>query len=74
MTSKLLRADAALDLALAVIASSTAPLVLLDGSFAVVAASSSFYQAFQIEPEHAAGKEIFALGDGEWDVRQLRPC
>lgn len=72
MTSKLLHADAALDLALAVIASSTAPLVLLDGTFAVVAASSSFYQAFKIDPARATGQQIFALGAGEWDVRQLR--
>lgn len=72
MTSKLLHADAALDLALAVIASSTAPLVLLDGNFAVVAASSSFYHAFQIDPAQADGREIFALGAGEWNIRQLR--
>nr|WP_293682943.1 sensor histidine kinase [uncultured Phenylobacterium sp.] len=72
MTSQPPHGEAAADLALAVIASSTAPLVLLDGSFAVVAASSSFYRAFQIDPAHAAGLEIFALGGGEWDVRQLR--
>ena len=41
MTSKLLHADVALDLALAVIASSTAPLLLLDGSFTVIAASTA---------------------------------
>jgi len=72
MTSKPLHTDAALDLALAVIASSIAPMLLLDGSFAVVAASSSFYHAFRIDPALAAGQQIFALGDGEWDVPQLR--
>lgn len=64
--------DVALDLALAIIASSTAPLVLLDGSFAVIAGSSSFFHAFQIDPAAAEGRKIFDLGAGEWDVRQLR--
>ncbi len=64
--------DAALDLALAVIASSTAPLVLLDGDLNVIAASGSFYRAFEIEPAGAPGQPLFALGDGEWDVPQLR--
>jgi len=67
-----LHPDALLDLALAVIASSTAPLVLLDGDLAVIAASSSFYRAFQIDPAKAAGKALFALGAGEWNIPQLR--
>jgi two-component sensor histidine kinase len=72
MASRPLHPDAALDLALAVIAASTAPLVLLDERFAVIAASSSFYHAFDIDPTSATGEEIFALGGGEWDIRQLR--
>jgi two-component sensor histidine kinase len=72
VASKPLHPDAALDLALAVIASSTAPLVLLDGDLAVVAASSSFYHAFQIDPAKAAGRALFALGAGEWNRPQLR--
>ena len=67
-----LHPDALLDLALAVIASSTAPLVLLDGDLAVIAASSSFYRAFQIDPAKAAGKALFALGAGEWNIPELQ--
>ena len=37
-------------LALAVVGSSTAPLVLLDGDLKVIAASASFFTAFQINP------------------------
>jgi two-component sensor histidine kinase len=62
----------ALDLALAVIASSNAPLLLLDGDLAVVAASTSFCRAFQIDPANVPGHHLFVLGAGEWDVRQLR--
>lgn len=64
--------EAALGLALAVIAASDAPLLLLDGKLAVVAASTSFCRAFQIHPVQAIGREIFALGHGEWDVPRLR--
>ena len=61
----------ALNLALAVIASSVAPLLLLDKDLMVVAASTSFCKAFQIPPEKAQGCQLASLGDGEWQVPQL---
>lgn len=62
---------AALSLMLAVIGSSDAPLVLLDGNLKVIAASASFCRVFQIDPASVPGKRIAALGQGEWDVPQL---
>ncbi len=59
-------------LALAVVVSSDAPTLLLDGDFAVIACSASFVHAFQIDPEAIKGVPVFALGAGEWDVPQLR--
>ena len=59
-------------LALALIASSEAPVLLLDGDLTVVAASASFSRNFQIDPAAIPGRSMFQLGDGEWDVRQLR--
>jgi two-component sensor histidine kinase len=59
-------------LALALVATSDAPILLLDGTATVIAASDSFSRAFQIEPAHLAGLSLFALGAGEWDVAQLR--
>jgi two-component sensor histidine kinase len=64
--------DATLNLALALVGSSSAPLLLLDGNLAVIAASTSFCNAFGIDPLSVAGAELFALGRGEWDVPQLR--
>jgi len=64
--------DAALSMALALIASSTEPLVLLDGDLNVIAASRSFCQAFEIDPETVPGRSMFDLGAGEWGVGQLR--
>jgi two-component sensor histidine kinase len=64
--------EVALSLALAVIESSNAPLVLLDGDLKVIAASKSFLRGFQIDPAGVVGRPLFELGDGEWDVPQLR--
>ncbi len=66
-----LHPEASLSLALAVIASSSAPVVLLDGNLRVIAASTSFYQAFLIDPTTAPEKQFSKLGDGEWNVAQL---
>jgi two-component sensor histidine kinase len=59
-------------LALAMVLSSPAPLLLLDGELMVIAASASFCRVFGLQPAAVAGHPFFELGDGEWDVRQLR--
>jgi len=64
--------DAALSLTVAVVASSHGPLLLLDGSLNVVVASKSFSRAFNIDPDAVVGRSLFALGQGEWNVPQLR--
>jgi two-component system, sensor histidine kinase PdtaS len=63
--------DVALNLGLAVIASSTSPLLLLDGDLTVVAASRSFWRAFQIDPSNIADRPLSELGSGEWHLPQL---
>jgi two-component sensor histidine kinase len=64
--------DTGLALAMAVVGSSTAPLILLDGGIRIVTASASFFDAFQIGRTHAEGRSLFDLRSGEWDVPQLR--
>jgi two-component sensor histidine kinase len=59
-------------LSLALVASSQAPILLLDGDLAIIAVSASFCRAFQIDPATVEGLEVFALGNGEWNVPQLR--
>jgi two-component sensor histidine kinase len=63
--------DVTLNLALAVIASSTAPLLLLNQDLTLAAASKSFCNAFQIDPDKVIGLHLRMLGSGEWDVPQL---
>ena len=66
-----LLSEAADSLALAVIASSNAPLLLLDGDLRIIAASDSFCEAFAIDPARTAGRALAELGEGEWGVPQL---
>jgi two-component sensor histidine kinase len=64
--------DVAQALGLAIIASSVSPLLLLDDQFNVLAASASFCRAFRVDPGRTRGQAIFALGDGAWNIAQLR--
>jgi len=64
--------DVADNLALAILASSAAPALLLDGDLVVIAASSSFYGTFGLEPQDVTGRPLYKLGAGKWNVPQLR--
>ena len=64
--------DVALSLTLAVVSSSPAPLLLLDGQLMVIAASLSFCDAFEVNPADLTGRTLYALGAGEWDIPELR--
>jgi two-component sensor histidine kinase len=48
------------------------PLLVLDGSFVVLAASRSFYEIFQVDPQHTMGCLLYDLGDGQWNIPALR--
>lgn len=48
------------------------PVVVLDKKLRVIAASQSFYSAFQVRPEDTQGKLLYTLGDGQWDIPKLR--
>ena len=71
-TPVLARPEAVDSLALALVASSNAPLLLLEGDSTVTAASTSFCRTFQIDPLSVPGAPFLKLGGGEWDVPQLR--
>jgi chemotaxis protein methyltransferase CheR len=48
------------------------PVIVLDKELRVIAASRSFYSAFEVSPEETQGKLLYALGDGQWDIPKLR--
>ncbi|MES2135705.1 MAG: sensor histidine kinase [Pseudomonadota bacterium] len=58
-------------LAMALVESSKAPLLLLDDDVVVIGASSSFCNAFNLDPATIANARLAELGAGEWDVPQL---
>jgi two-component sensor histidine kinase len=64
--------DVALSLTLAVVTSSPAPLLLLDGHLTVVAASTSFCDAFDTRAPELIGQSLYALDAVQWDGPELR--
>jgi two-component system, sensor histidine kinase PdtaS len=67
----LLHPEGPLSLALAVVASSSTPLLLLDGDLKVIAGSVSFCRTFDIDPGKLVTRTLTEVGGGEWDVPQL---
>ncbi|MCF2513973.1 PAS domain-containing protein [Sphingomonas sp. G124] len=66
-----LHADTSPGLAMALVASSQAPLLLLDDDIAIVGASRSFCDAFGCDPDTVNGLALAKLGAGEWNAPQL---
>ena len=58
-------------LAMALVESSKAPLLLLDDDVVVIGASSSFCNTFNLDPATIANRRLADLGAGEWGVPQL---
>ncbi|MCL6251321.1 sensor histidine kinase [Altererythrobacter sp. KTW20L] len=58
-------------LLLAVIHSSNAPLLLLDDTLTILAASQSFSRVFDLDAAELAGHKVGSIGAGEWNVPQL---
>lgn len=48
------------------------PLLVLDANLRVRSANASFYEMFSLEPADAEGRPIHELGNGAWDVPELR--
>ena len=59
-------------LALAIVDTFPEPFVVLDGELNVLAASRFFYQFFKEEASELRGRSFFKLGDGQWDIPELR--
>jgi nitrogen-specific signal transduction histidine kinase len=48
------------------------PLVVLDSALRVEVASRSFYQTFNVTPGETAGRLLYELGNGQWNIPALR--
>jgi PAS domain S-box-containing protein len=48
------------------------PLLVLHQDLRVQSANRAFYDAFEVEPAATEGSLIYELGDGQWDIPDLR--
>lgn len=48
------------------------PLLVLDQSLCVVSANLAFLKAFAVERDDTVGSSLFSLGNGQWDIPELR--
>jgi two-component sensor histidine kinase len=59
-------------LAQAIVDTIREPLLVLDKDLRVVAASRSFYSTFKMSRQDVEARPIYALGNSQWDIPELR--
>jgi two-component sensor histidine kinase len=59
-------------LAQAIVDTIREPLLVLDKDLRVVAANRSFYLMFKMNRQDVQGRPVYALGDGQWNIPELR--
>ncbi|WP_426238850.1 sensor histidine kinase [Pararhizobium sp. DWP1-1-3] len=50
----------------------TQPIVVLDQNFCVTTANNAFIRSFKVNRDDILGESFFGLGDGQWDIAELR--
>lgn len=60
------------DYANAIVQTVREALVVLDANLRVITANNQFYEIFQVSPADTEQCSIFELGNGQWDIPQLR--
>lgn len=48
------------------------PLLVIDTQQVAISANRSFYELFRLRPQEVEGIELCELGDGDWDIKELR--
>jgi two-component sensor histidine kinase len=64
--------DDARPLAQAIVDTIRDPLLVLDQNLRIVTANRAFYQAFRMNLHGIHGRPVYGLGDGQWDIPELR--
>src|SRR5438309_10474002 len=60
------------DYALNIVDTVREPLLILDTTLRVRSANRAFYQTFHVSPGETEGRLIYELGNGQWDIPDLR--
>lgn len=48
------------------------PFLILDENLQVLSANKTFYSFFQVHEEETLGKQVYELGDGQWNIQNLK--
>lgn len=48
------------------------PLLVLDGDFRIVGGNTAFFDTFRLDREDAMARSLFEIGNGQWDIPELR--
>jgi two-component system CheB/CheR fusion protein len=74
--SKRMQAEAAMkdarELAESIVNTVREPLVVLDSTLKVISASRSFYENFKVIPQDTLGRQLYELGNRQWDIPKLK--
>jgi two-component system CheB/CheR fusion protein len=65
-------ADVAKGFAESIIATMREPLMVLDEELRVIMANESFHRFFHLKEKDIAGKFVYEIGSGQWDIASLR--
>lgn len=66
------RLEAAHELAESIVDAVREPLIVLDSELRVLRANRAFYALFQVQAAQTRGQLVYDLGDGQWDIPELR--
>lgn len=47
-------------------------LIVLDKNLQIISCNRSFYTTFRVMPEDTEGRPLYEIGNGQWDIPQLR--
>ena len=48
------------------------PVLILDKNLCVMAANEAFYKTFQVEMRDTENKNVYQLGNGQWNIPSLK--
>ena len=48
------------------------PLLVLDENLAILSGNAAFFETFCVSKDETLGKPIYSLGDGQWNIPELR--
>jgi PAS domain-containing protein len=60
------------ELADAIVKTVQLPLLVLDADLRVVLANDAFLRQFRVAPDDTVGRKVYELGNGQWDIPELR--